>query len=481
MHTATERLRHICSTQCLVLLLTCVSAAASTSETETICQRQPQLVQQLSALRQQHHVPVLQVVLLDGCAPSGQSRILFGADAQTPMRWGSITKTITALTVLRLVAEQKIQLDAPLRDYVPDHYWHNRWQQQHPIRVIHLLELRAGLPDLSGVEFNSNEPLTTAAAMAINPSQRHVLWPPGLQHAYSNLVPGLTQLLIEQVTGQSFARVVQETLFDPWHWPTAGFVPDPDLPGGFREDGVTPIPYWHMTFPAYGALNASIDEMGQLLEQLALRQLPVTTMAHLERVHSRLAAPNFVFDYAAGIYPRVANGQVWQTHGGDADGYRSRLAYLPAHPGRGYVVVINTDNPALLRRLERLLQDYLTQDLQLPVLDSATVSADLARWVGEYYPSSVRFGVQRWQHGELPTIQVTRRSHGLAVTRAGRTQRLFPVADGQFRRQGDPVPTVVFFERQGSTYLQGELGHYVRLDQCPEFMQDNVVCGKAAL
>ena len=44
----------------------------------------------------------------------------------------------------------------------------------------------------------------------------------------------------------------------------AGFSPEPDLPGGFRADGVTEIPYWHMTYPAYGALNAPLTDMIEL-------------------------------------------------------------------------------------------------------------------------------------------------------------------------------------------------------------------------
>ena len=400
-------------------------------------------------------------------------------------------------------------------------HWQNPWRKSHPIRVIDLLELRAGLPDLSGMEFDHNSPLNTKQALALNPEHRTVRWPPGLQHSYSNLVPGLSQLLIETLTQAPFAQVVQTRLFDKWGWDSAGFEPDPNLPGGYRADGVTEIPYWHMTFPAYGALNATIAELADLLSRLVAacpekavlafssqrfssktsqkpsvfdsrcpcarslcpkygqrlvnRQLSQLAIYHLRTTAGQLPAGRFGFDYAAGLYPRVGSGHVWFTHGGDADGYRSRLAFMH-HTQRGYVVNINVDNPRLLRQIEGVLEAYLTRDLVPSLAATDPDAASIQKWVGSYYPSSVRFGLAGWQEGKLPQARITAVDGHLSFFRRGRTVTLFRTGPGQFRRQSDPVPTIQFFQWQGSTFMQGALGNYVLVDQCPQFMAGVPVC-----
>ena len=69
--------------------------------------------------------------------------------------------------------------------------------------------------------------------------------------------------------------------------------------------------------------------------------------------------------YGAGVYGWVRHGQLFHGHGGDADGYRSRYGLLREH-GRAYLLVINSDNPALLGRMRRALERALTTGLPAP-------------------------------------------------------------------------------------------------------------------
>ncbi len=423
-----------------------------------------ELAADLTRLRQAHNIPVLAVALQHA---EGPRVLVMGGDDTTPLRWGSITKTVTALTVLNLWAAGKVDLEAPLSRYVPDHFWGNPWRQAHPVRVIDLLELRAGFPDLSMAEFNFNDPIDLPAALALNPAHRVTRWPPGLQHAYTNLAPGLTQLLIEQVTGKSYADAVQALVFDPIGMSSASFAPDPGLPGGFKADGSTAIPYWHMTFPAYGAMNASTGDMLKLVS--ALQNLPAGIAERVFRPSGRRAAPEFTFDYAAGLYPRVRRGLVWHTHGGDADGYRSRMA-LMANTPRAYLANINIDDPAVLRRIERLLESALSKDVEKPS-PPAVAATKLDAFVGTYYPTATRFAIERWQRGAASTAEIRLEDQQLVFVRGKRRTPLVAVSKNQFRREDDPVATVVFFQRGGSLYLQGELGNFARTDRCPDFMR----------
>ncbi len=429
----------------------------------------PELAGQLRDLRRQHNIPVLAVALYrDGA----QTFHVLGAQPDTPLRWGSITKSVTALTVLALAERQLINLNDPLYEYVDPGYWQNPWRQSSPVRIRQLLELTAGFPDLSGLEFNHAEPVSLAQALALNPQHRVTRWPPGLQHVYSNLTPGLSQLLIETVSGKSYAASSRELILAPLGMHRAGFEPDPELPGGFRADGSTPIPYWHMTFPAYGALNASTVELAALQQHLMRGTRAPQTRRALYNATTTLASQRGLsFGYGAGLYTRVRNGLVWHTHGGDADGYRSRLAFIQGQP-RGYVANINTDNPGALRQLEKLLEAELSKGLPRPPAPPATrvPAQHLSLLGGTYYPTGSRFGVEAWRAGSRKTIQVQAHASHLSVQRRQGSTHLLPVSANLYRRQNDPVATVAFVHRGNQLYLQGELGNYVRLPDCPDFM-----------
>jgi len=425
----------------------------------------------LQEIKQRHNIPCLSLGWVKDCNAPVQT-VTLGCDAQAVLRWGSITKTLTALTVLDLAAEDLIDLYAPISIYLDSRLWDNAWQTSQPIRVIDLLELRAGFTDLSGRAFNYNQPMPLAQALAFERDQLRTFWPPGLQHSYSNLTPGLSQLLIETVSGESYADAVNKRIFTPLQMNSAGFKPGRELLPGYQADGITPIPYWQMTFAAFGAANASTEDMLKLLaELLEPTVLSEFELQHLRTPHGRRYLPEFRFDYAAGFYPRIRRGFTWHNHGGDADGYRSRLSIMSDHP-RGYVANISSDNPAALREVERAIENFLIADLASPDIPAVfdLPVAELAALTGQYYPSQTRFGLQKWQSGQMPGIEVVLRNKQLWFVTANKDTPLFATSAHQFRRASDPVATLAFVRVGQDLFLQGELGHYARLTTCPTFL-----------
>jgi CubicO group peptidase (beta-lactamase class C family) len=427
----------------------------------------------LAALRQQYNIPVLAYSLFNQGQPT--RTIVLGAGKSTPMRWGSNTKTITAITVLQLAKAGLIDLNAPLQHYLDPKHWTNRWRTSDPVRVIHLLELTAGFTDLSSAEFNYQKPISLSDALALAPEHRTTMWPPGLQHSYSNMTLGLTQLLIETVSGLNYSSAVTKYVLSPLNMRNTNFSPRPDLPGGFKADGVTPIVYWHMTFPAYGAMNAPIEDINQLVKSVLNRsgKLGRSTIDHLLLSRSSASARSgFTFDYASGFYPRVRNGLVWYGHGGDADGYRSRVALLPDQQ-RGYVAVINTDNPKALRRIEQRIEEHISR--QVPALAEPSMfelsPCTLEALTGTYYPASTRFGLTSWIEGKSSHAEIVTNKDGKTLTfiRNKRRTQLIPVAQNKFRRLGDPVATLAFIKQGEQRYLQGELGNFFKTSSCPEY------------
>ena len=112
-------------------------------------------------------------------------------------------------------------------------------------------------------------------------------------------------------------------------------------------------------------------------------------------------------------------------------------------------------------------------DLSTPLATAAANEprSTLISYAGEYYPASARFRIAQWQSGAAPKAKISVSDDGLVFTRRTRRVRLIPLGSGKFRRPTDPVATVIFAkDASGTLYLQGELGNFVKTEQCPGFI-----------
>lgn len=437
-----------------------------------------QLAAELDGIRRHNQVPAMGLALFDGGAPilvAGYGT----ADADTPFRWGSITKSFTGLAGLTLARTSGIRLETPIREVLGDGYYENEWAPEQPVRFQDLLALSAGFGELTRAEWNDNRPLPLWQALDRYPSERRTLWPPGLQHSYSNVPPGLAAAVIERTSELTFESFLDRYLFKPLGMHDASLAPLARLPGGFKADGQTEIPYWHVTFTGFGALNASTREMSRFVTALldngrldAEQALPADVIDGFFTPMATLgSAAGLEVGYGAGVYGWVRRGHLFHGHGGDADGYRSRYGLLRDH-GRGYLLVINTDNPKLFRSLTGRLEAFLVADLAThPALEA--VEDDLSAYTGTFYPSSVRFQQAAWRQGNAESARLQVDDGHLLFSRGDRSEMLIPAGSGRFRRAGDPAVTVVFsHDPAGSLFLQGELGNFVRTSPgaCPDFL-----------
>ncbi|MEQ8663118.1 MAG: serine hydrolase domain-containing protein [Gammaproteobacteria bacterium] len=462
----------------LLLLLLALSVPGAHADAVALAA----LDRDLAALRERLDIPALAVLLVDrervllartyGMADRA-ARVPFGP--RHYFRVGSITKTFTALATLRLVREGHLALDDRLRDIVPTLAIDNPWQATHPVTIAHLLEHTAGLNDLTRREFDFNEPLTTAAAFAASPGSRRVRWPPGLHHAYSNNSPGLLTAAIEHVTGMRYADYLQRAVLEPLGMHSATVLATPqvlaDLVTGHDSDGTTPIPYWHMTYPAFGALNLRPADMAPFLQLFLNRGrhagavfLDAPLIERMETPRTTLAArAGLRFGYGLGLYTFLHDDHVFFGHGGDADGYLSRFAYQP-QAGLAYYVGINVFRSADLRRVRRRVEAFIVARLPPAAPATATVpAAILGAYAGDY-------AAVTWRFPDAPAAAATPRRLSivfddarLLLRRAGQPDRvLVPVTRRQFRFAHEPVATLAFIEHDARLYLQMDDGNYAR-------------------
>lgn len=133
----------------------------------------------------------------------------------TPLQIASITKTFTAMAVLKLVQDGNVQLDDELARYFPSFHYAG-------VTIRNLLNHRSGLPNYTHfmenmgwdkTRFVTNEDvlefLISRKADMVNVA------PPDHHFSYCNTNYALLALLIEKVTGKKYAEYLQQVFFTP--------------------------------------------------------------------------------------------------------------------------------------------------------------------------------------------------------------------------------------------------------------------------
>lgn len=132
------------------------------------------------------------------------------AKPDTRFRIASITKMFTAISILQLMEQRRVALNADVATYLPNAPYANK------ITVRELLQHTSGLWDYADAAFADGSvlrPTTPAAILALAAS--HPLgFVPGTKYSYSNTGYVILGLIVEHVTGESLAAYEQRHILD---------------------------------------------------------------------------------------------------------------------------------------------------------------------------------------------------------------------------------------------------------------------------
>ncbi|MGO4617025.1 serine hydrolase domain-containing protein [Nocardia sp. 2YAB30] len=133
-------------------------------------------------------------------------------DVDTLFVLGSVTKTYTATALMRLVADGRVELDAPVCRYVPELVLPDE-RASAEITVSQLLNRTAGLDwRMSGDTGEGDDAL---AAYVAEMADSELIAPPGARASYSQVGFNLAGRIIEKVTGLTYERAIAALLFEP--------------------------------------------------------------------------------------------------------------------------------------------------------------------------------------------------------------------------------------------------------------------------
>ena len=145
----------------------------------------------------------------------------------TQFRFGSMGKLFTAVAIMQLVEEGKIDLQAPVGRYLTNYPNQDIATR---VTVAHLLSHTGGVGDIFGPEFDrSKQSLRTTKNYIDLFGARAPEFAPGSRRAYSNYGFILLGRIVEEVSGLGYDDYIQRNIFTPLGMSSTGNRPESEI------------------------------------------------------------------------------------------------------------------------------------------------------------------------------------------------------------------------------------------------------------
>ncbi len=247
-------------------------------------------------------------------------------DENTVYYIGSLSKAVTAVGVMMLVEQGKINLNAPAKNYLKA--LPKSWQR---ITVAQFMAHQSGIP-----QFNKKFP--TFRAMLRSADAIPLSFAPGTKQEYNNFNFAVTGKIIEAVTGMSYLGYMKQNVFEPLHMDSTGFnIISSNAAVGYRPSPQGPHPIVHemkggpYAIPS-GHLQSTLADLLKFYEALETGKL-LKSAAYREMI--RRINPHF--SGTPGWFERNAGRDSVVSKNGSVPGFHSIMSFVP---GKGDAVIM---------------------------------------------------------------------------------------------------------------------------------------------
>tara|TARA_B100000809_G_scaffold263235_1_gene315982 strand:+ start:2265 stop:4232 length:1968 start_codon:yes stop_codon:yes gene_type:complete len=264
----------------------------------------------------------------------------------TKFQIASLTKAFTAMLIMQLVAENKLELHQPISSYLPNYPKVNGNQ----ITIHHLLNHSAGI----GQDRSDKEKHNQPEAMVNQFASVALEFSPGERFKYSNSGYTLLGYIIETITGKSYEDALQENIFKPLGMKNSGFYKHSPLiknmaSGYNRSFGE----YYNTdnsdesTSYAAGAIYATVEDL--FLWDQSLNTETLLPKKYMDQIFTKqIVDPSYGGHYGYGwefMDKPIGNtseniGTIG--HSGSIDGFRSLYTKIPSR--NASIIILNNSS-----------------------------------------------------------------------------------------------------------------------------------------
>jgi CubicO group peptidase (beta-lactamase class C family) len=271
-------------------------------------------------------------------------------DRDTLYVLGSVTKTYTATALMRLVAEGRVDLGAPVRRYVPELVLADE-RAAAQVTVLNLLNHTSGFGWDLLVDTGEGDDALAGFVAKLN--ELELIAPPGARASYSQAGYSLLGRVIEKVVDMPYEKAMVALVFEPLGLSHSFFAPDDVMTRRFAvghnrgEDGTLTIGrLWRgpRCRNAGGGLASSAADqlrwarfhLGDGRAESGATVLPTELLRQMKQSTVALRGSNLGDALGIGWFLRDIGGVRAVGHAGSANG---QFAELLTVPERGFAVV----------------------------------------------------------------------------------------------------------------------------------------------
>ena len=378
-------------------------------------------------------------------------------DTDTRFRMASHSKLFTATAIMQLREDGRLRLDDPVTDYLPWFEFEKASPNDPPVTIEHLLTHSSGLPREASSHWTDLDFPTAEEVQKLMP-YREAPFSPEVRWKYSNLAYTIAGMVVEEVSGMSWADYLQANIFDPLGMGASSVdVADPGLatPYGSRmPDGS------RMIFPFVDArgmaaatgLTSTVEDMARFVSAQFRegrrggdRLLSTASLREMHRV--RMLENTWTRGQGIGFSVQRVDGTLYVGHGGGYPGYTTNTT-IQLDSEVGVIVLTNTNDSDPSQ-----IAGELFETVGEAVAAATARETDQVAWDPAWERFAGRYG--REGRGVTQVLVMNERLVTMNPwSRSISTTELEPLGDGTFRMVaptgGGPVGEIVrFVEEDG--------------------------------
>ena len=247
---------------------------------------------------------------------------------------GSVSKQFTAASIALLAQEGKLDLDADIREYLPE-----MLPRTPAVTVRHLIHHTSGVADMYRVmrdnDLSTWDQFTREEALALL-ARQDLDFPPGERYSYSNGGYFLLSMIVQRASGKSLKEYSQERIFGPLGMNDTHFHDDPThivprramsyMP--HAEGGFIQSYQGNFVLPGAGGLYSTVDDLLKWNENFTTGLVGGPSLQSLIHTKGTLNSGE-VLDYAFAIREGEHNGLRTLGHTGSFMGFKAYYVRFP--------------------------------------------------------------------------------------------------------------------------------------------------------
>ncbi len=427
----------------------------------------------MTAEMNEKHVPgAVVLVVKDGDVLFAKGYGYADLEARTPVdpektlfRPGSVSKLFVWTSVMQLVEQGKLSLDADVNEYldftIPATY-------PEPITLKTLLTHTPGFEDRGEDLFKLKPESVISLDAYLKKDLPARVFPPGKIGAYSNYGTALAGYIVERVSGMPFYEYVEKNILSPLEMTHATF--RQPLPANLAADMSSGYNYFNggyvkggfeyvVAYPA-GSLSASGLDMAKFmiahLQNGRYGEAQILQEETARLMHSQLyTADPRITGMAYGFFENVLNGQYIVSHGGDTLLFHSGL-YLFPEQNLGFFISTNAVGGAGVADAVGLAfaERYFPVEKAADPVPAADFDSRASKYAGQYHMSRSNFtGFEKILMLLNPVSVTVDKNKNVVVSAAGQATQYVEVEPGLLVNREHPDEMAVMKEENGQVAI----------------------------